>query len=126
MDGRARRARRIGGFIKGAHPPECAPDAVSRQLEQSQARLQTDHLDLYCCTATPAVPVSEWVDALNREVDAGGLHCLVAPIGRQSIDEANAYAAANGLQGFSLLSNNFSLARMEDTGLAGLSRQFDR
>ena len=31
---------------KGAHPPECAPEAVSRQLDQSLERLKTDYLDL--------------------------------------------------------------------------------
>ena len=101
---------------KGAHPPECAPDAVSRQLKQSLERLQTDHLDLYCLHRDDtAVPVSEWIDALNREVDAGRIKLFGGSNWTaERIDEANAYAAANGLQGFSLLSNNFSLARMED------------
>lgn len=101
---------------KGAHPPECAPDAVSRQLEQSLERLQTDHLDLYCLHRDDtAVPVSEWIDALNREVNAGRIKLFGGSNWTaERIDEANAYAAANGLQGFSLLSNNFSLARMED------------
>ena len=117
MDGRARRARcELVVLSKGAHPPECAPDAVSRQLEQSLERLQTDHLDLYCLHRDDtAVPVSEWIDALNREVDAGRIKLFGGSNWTaERIDEANAYAAANGLQGFSLLSNNFSLARMED------------
>lgn len=101
---------------KGAHPPECSPEAVARQLDQSLERLQTDYLDLYCLHRDdPAVPISEWVDALNREVDKGRITLFGGSNWTaQRVDEANEYAAANGLQGFSLLSNNFSLARMED------------
>ena len=101
---------------KGAHTPECHPEAVSQQLDISLDRLQTGHLDLYCLHRdNPDVPVSEWIDALNAEVDAG----RIGQFGgsnwtAERIDEANAYAAANGKQGFALLSNNFSLARMED------------
>ncbi len=101
---------------KGAHPPECSPEAISRQLDQSLERLQTDHLDLYCLHRDdPSVPVSEWIDALNREVNAGRMKLFGGSNWTaERIDEANHYAADNGLQGFSLLSNNFSLARMED------------
>jgi len=101
---------------KGAHPPECSPQAVARQLDRSLERLQTDYLDLYCLHRDdPAIPISEWVDALNREVDNGRIKLFGGSNWTASrVDEANEYAAANGLQGFSLLSNNFSLARMED------------
>ena len=61
------------------------------------------------------MPVSEWIDALNAEVDAGRINQFGGSNWTaERIDEANAYAAANGKQGFALLSNNFSLARMED------------
>ena len=101
---------------KGAHTPDCFPEAVATQLDQSLARLQTDHLDLYCLHRdNPDVPVSEWIDALNKEVDAGRMKQFGGSNWTaERIDEANAYAAANGKQGFALLSNNFSLARMED------------
>ena len=101
---------------KGAHPPECSPDAVAKQLDQSLQRLRTDYLDLYCLHRDdPNVPVSEWVDALNREVSAGRIKLFGGSNWTaERIDEANRYAEENGLQGFSLLSNNFSLARMED------------
>ena len=101
---------------KGAHPPECSPEAVARQLDRSLERLQTDYLDLYCLHRDdPAVPISEWVDALNREVDKGRITLFGGSNWTaERVDAANDYAAANGLQGFSLLSNNFSLARMED------------
>ena len=100
---------------KGAHTPDCSPEAVSQQLDISLERLQTSYLDLYCLHRDdPNVPVSEWIDALNREIRAGRIHQFGGSNWTaERVDEANAYAAANGLQGFSLLSNNFSLARME-------------
>lgn len=101
---------------KGAHTPDCNPEAVGKQLDVSLERLQTGYLDLYCLHRDdPSVPVSEWIDVLNAEVDAGRIKQFGGSNWTADrIDEANAYAAANGKQGFALLSNNFSLARMED------------
>ena len=101
---------------KGAHTPNCNPATIATQLDISLDRLQTDYLDLYCLHRDdPSVPVSEWIDALNAEVSAGRIKQFGGSNWTaERIDEANAYAEANGLQGFALLSNNFSLARMED------------
>ena len=101
---------------KGAHTPDCNPETVSTQLDMSLERLQTGHLDLYCLHRdNPDVPVSEWIDVLNAEVAAGRINQFGGSNWTaERIDEANAYAAANGKQGFALLSNNFSLARMQD------------
>ena len=100
---------------KGAHPPDCTPEAMQRQLTESLDRLQTDHIDIYCLHRDkPDVPVGEWVDALNGEVQAGRIGLFGGSNWTAArIDAANDYAAANGKQGFALLSNNFSLARME-------------
>lgn len=100
---------------KGAHPPECTPEAVGRQLETTLERLQTNYLDLYCLHRdNPDVPVDEWLDALNQQVAAGRIKQFGGSNWTAArVDEANARAAARGQQGFALLSNNFSLARME-------------
>ena len=100
---------------KGAHTPECNPAAMTAQLATSLERLQTEYLDIYCLHRdNPAVPVSEWIEALNAEVSAGRIRIFGGSNWSPSrIDEANKYATENGLQGFSLVSNNFSLARME-------------
>ena len=89
--------------------------AMQRQLTESLDRLQTDHIDIYCLHRdNPDVPVGEWVDALNGEVQAGRISLFGGSNWTAArIDAANDYAAANGKQGFALLSNNFSLARME-------------
>ena len=90
-------------------------EAMQRQLTESLDRLQTDHIDIYCLHRdNPDVPVGEWVDALNGEVQAGRVGLFGGSNWTAArIDAANDYAAANGKQGFALLSNNFSLARME-------------
>ncbi len=100
---------------KGAHTPDCNPVAVGQQLDISLNRLQTDYLDLYCLHRdNPEVPVGQWIDTLNGEVEAGRIKLFGGSNWTaERIDEANNYASQNGLQGFSLLSNNFSLARME-------------
>lgn len=99
---------------KGAHTPFCNPVDLSKQLMISLERLKTDHIDVYCMHRdNPEVPVAEFVDVLNEHVRAGrfkvfgGSNWTV-----ERIEEGNAYAVATGQQGFSVLSNNFSLARM--------------
>ncbi len=100
---------------KGAHTPFCTPDAISRQLTQSLDRLQTDHVDVYFMHRDNLdVPVGEFVDAMNSEVEAGRIR---GPFGgsnwtRERMDEAIDYARKNGKRAPGALSNNFSLAEM--------------
>jgi len=100
---------------KGAHTPDCVPEAIERQLSISLNRLQTDHVDVYCLHRdNPAVPVGEFVDALDQEVKAGRIR---GPFGgsnwtRQRMQEAIDYAKRTGKQAPAALSNNFSLAEM--------------
>jgi aryl-alcohol dehydrogenase-like predicted oxidoreductase len=99
---------------KGAHTPNNFPAAIGPQLTESLERLQIDHADLYMMHRdNPAVPAGEFVDALNQELKAGRMKAFGGSnwsVAR--VQEANDYAAQKGLQGFSLVSNNFSLARM--------------
>ncbi len=99
---------------KGAHTPDNFPDRISPQLTESLDRLQTDHMDVYFLHRdNTEVPVAEFVDALNAEVNAGRIRTFGGSNWTLArIRAANDYAAARGLQGFSAVSNNFSLARM--------------
>jgi aryl-alcohol dehydrogenase-like predicted oxidoreductase/predicted dehydrogenase len=101
---------------KGAHTPYCTPEGLTAQLFESLERLQTDHLDLYLMHRdNPKIPVGEFVDALNEHKQAGRLTIFGGS--NWSVDRINAanrYAKRKGLAGFSVLSNNFSLARMVD------------
>ncbi len=101
-------------IAKGAHTPECNPAAVARQLAISLERMQTDYADIYLLHRdNPDVPVGEFVEAMNEQVIAGRIKAFGGS--NWSIDrvtEANAYADQHGLNKFSAISNNFSLARM--------------
>jgi predicted dehydrogenase/aryl-alcohol dehydrogenase-like predicted oxidoreductase len=101
---------------KGAHSPYCNPAALTTQLEISLSRMQLDFVDIYMMHRdNPKVPVGEFVEVLNEHVKAGQIRAFGGSNWSQErIDEANAYAAAHGLKGFTVVSNNFSLARMVD------------
>ncbi len=101
-------------LAKGAHPPHCTPEGMRRECQETLDRMQADYIDIYMLHRDNLeVPVGEWIDVLNEHCDAGTIRVFGGSnwtIAR--IEEANAYAAANGKRGFSALSNNFSLARM--------------
>jgi aryl-alcohol dehydrogenase-like predicted oxidoreductase len=61
----------------------------------------------------PEVPVEEFVDVLNEHVKSGRIKVFGGSNWTmERLDAANSYAKSRGLQGFGVLSNNFSLARM--------------
>ena len=106
---------------KGAHTPYCTPEGLSSQLETSLERLRTDFVDIYMMHRDNLeIPVSEFVDVLNDHARAGRIKAFGGSnwsVAR--VQEANDYAASKGLQGFSVVSNNFSLARMVDPPWTG-------
>ena len=101
-------------ITKGAHTPECFPETVERELLESLERLRTDHVEIYFLHRdNPDVPVGEFVDVLNEQRDAGRIGAFGGSNWtNERLDEANEYAGRKGVAGFTLLSNNFSLARM--------------
>lgn len=111
----------INLIVKGCHTPFDFPRDIASQLRVSLDRLQTDHADIYILHRdNPDVPVSEWVDALNQQVKAGRIKTFGGSNWTPPrVQEANDYAAKHGLQGFSVVSNNFSLATMNKPIWAG-------
>ena len=99
---------------KGAHTPDCFPSAIRPQLEETLSRLQSNYLDIYCLHRDNLdVPVSEFIDALNELKREG----LISVFGASNwslsrFKEANEYAHSSNQEPFTLVSNNFSLARM--------------
>lgn len=100
---------------KGAHSPDCHPEAVSQQLDLSLERMNTDYIDIYFLHRdNPDVPVGEFVDAMDAEVRAGRIR---GPVGgsnwtMERMEAAIDYARQNGKQAPGVLSNNFALAEM--------------
>jgi predicted dehydrogenase/aryl-alcohol dehydrogenase-like predicted oxidoreductase len=99
---------------KGAHTPNCNPDAVTRELYESVERLGTDRIDIYFLHRDNLqIPVGEFVDVLDEHYRAGRIRMFGGSNwSLERMDEANAYAARHGRQGLTALSNHFSLAEM--------------
>jgi aryl-alcohol dehydrogenase-like predicted oxidoreductase len=108
-------------ITKGAHTPHCDPESLSRQLLESLDRQQTDRADIYMMHRdNPEIPVGEFVDVLNEHAQAGRIGAFGGSNWSPArVDEANAYAAAHGKQGFTVLSNHFGLADALDVPWAG-------
>ncbi len=112
-------------LTKGAHHdargPRVTPEAIRHDLSVSFERLQTDYIDMYALHRDdPSVPVGPIVEALNEPIRAGTVGAIgVSNWTWQRIQEANDYAAANGLTGFAFSSPNLSLAKPNEPFWAG-------
>jgi predicted dehydrogenase/diketogulonate reductase-like aldo/keto reductase len=108
-------------IAKGAHTPNCNPDAMTAQLMESLERQRSDHVDVYLLHRdNPDIPVGEFVDVLNNHFHSGRIRAFGGS--NWSLDRlraANAYAAQHGLEPFRVVSNQFSLARMIEAPWAG-------
>lgn len=104
-------------ICKGAHRPRCFPSSIELELNQ-----QLDAMGLDSCTFyflhrdNLSVPVGEFVDAVNEMVDAGKIRGLFGGSNwsLERVKEANAWALANGKKPFSAVSQNVSLAVLND------------
>lgn len=104
-------------LTKGAHHDKnghrVTKEAIDHDLKISLERLRTDYIDLYALHRDdPSMPVEIIVDALNAHIEAGSVKAIgVSNWTWQRIEEANRYASANGLAGFTFSSPNLSLAK---------------
>ena len=113
MTQRGNRAE-IAVVVKGAHTPLCTPEHLDEQFRVSLERLQINYADIYLMHRDNLkVPVGEFVDVLNEHHRAGRIKAFGGSNwSLERLQEANAYAEKKGLQKFTCVSNNFSLARM--------------
>jgi aryl-alcohol dehydrogenase-like predicted oxidoreductase len=97
---------------KGAHTPECYPEALTRQLFETLDHLQTDYLDLYLMHRDNLdVPVGEFVECLNEHQRAGRIRAFGGSNWSiERLQAANEYALAHGLTPFAASSPNLALA----------------
>ena len=76
--------------------------------------MNLDRLDIYCLHRdNPEIPVEEFIDELNK-LQSSGLFTLFGASNwtLERFRKANEYATKNNKEGFKVLSNNFSLAKM--------------
>jgi aryl-alcohol dehydrogenase-like predicted oxidoreductase len=113
-------------FTKGCHPigddtPRVTPGAIHDDLTASLARLRTDYVDVYMLHRDdPSVGVAPIIEALNEELKADRVLSFGASNWtRGRLEEANAYAARNGMAGFSSSSCQLSLAVQREPMCAG-------
>ena len=101
---------------KGAHTPDCTPEKIRPQLDETLSRMSASYLDIYCLHRdNEDIPVEGFIDSLNELKDEG----LVSVFGASNwslkrFKEANDYALSSAKEPFTILSNNFSLAHMNN------------
>ena len=103
---------------KGAHHDSLTferrvtPAAIHEDIQTSLHEMQLDRMEIYILHKDdPDAAVGPIVEALNEEVAAGRIGVFGGSSWtHQRIAEANAYAAAHGLQPFSVSSPNLALA----------------
>lgn len=112
---------------KGAHTPHCTPQALSAQLLESLERMRISRVDIYFMHRdNPEVPVGEFVEVLNEHQRAGRMGVFGGSNwSLERVQAANEYAQTTGLQGFSAVSNNLSLARMVEPPWPGCFSSHD-
>ena len=107
---------RINIQTKGCNPDQTGlkftPDSLRGELETSLSMLGTDHVELYALHRDdPSVPAGVFIETLNTFKQEGKiLHFGASNWTWQRMAEANDYAAAHGLEGFTFGSPAFSLA----------------
>ena len=97
------------------HDPErkrVTPEHLAADLAESLEALGVDSIDLYFLHRDdPSKPVGPLVDALNDHAAAGRIRFFGGSNWTtERLEEANAYAAFHGLQGFAVSSPGLSLA----------------
>lgn len=96
----------------GSIPENDMESVFADELAKSLEYLKTDYIDLYMLHRdNPAIPVKRIMDCLNGYVVSGRVRALGASNWTYPrIEEANNYASLRGIGGFSVISNNLSLA----------------
>ncbi|WYP24813.1 aldo/keto reductase [Alkalihalobacillus sp. FSL W8-0930] len=107
-------------WTKGGHPNQHGHTInqveLYDQLQTSLERLKTDHVELYALHRDDlTVRVEDILEWLNEHVQAGRIQAFGASNWSvERLQEANQYAAKNGMQGFSFSSPNLSLAKAKE------------
>jgi len=99
---------------KGGNPPNGTPEGIAMELREGLDRLGMNKVDAFLIHRdSPEIPVGELVDILN-DLRSEGLMTIfgVSNWSMPRLIEAKEYAEKNGCGFFSIVSNQFSLARI--------------
>lgn len=102
------------------HIPRLSPADITADLESSLVNLQTDWIDLYWLHRDdPNRPVGEILETLQAQVQAGKIRSYGASNWNAArLEEARAYSAQYGLDGFAAVQNLWNLAFVERSAMA--------
>jgi aryl-alcohol dehydrogenase-like predicted oxidoreductase len=97
---------------KGARDEAGTPEGLTSQLYETLEKMQLEYLDIYLMHSdNPALPVGDFVECLNEHHQSGRIRAFGGSNWSTArLEEANAYARAHGLVGFTASSPNFALA----------------
>ena len=103
-------------FEKGGNPPNGTPEGITDELLAGLDGLGMEHADVWLMHRdNPDVPAGEIVDVLNEHQAAGRMTIFgVSNWSLARLLEAREYAERRGRNYFSVVSNQFSLARIVD------------
>jgi aryl-alcohol dehydrogenase-like predicted oxidoreductase len=101
---------------KGAHTPDCNPEAIAGQVEKSLDRLRIERFDLYMLHRDDeTIPAAEFVGALAEQQTLGRIHAYgMSNWSVERIREAQLAARNLGVLGIAASSVNYSLARWNE------------
>jgi len=115
-------------IVKGAHTPNCNPEDLVHQLDDSLGHLQTGYCDLYMMHRdNQEIPAGDFIECLNEQLRLGKIRAFGGSNWSTArIQEANAYAQAHGLVGFAASSPNLALAQWNEPMWAGCVAASDK
>jgi aryl-alcohol dehydrogenase-like predicted oxidoreductase len=101
---------------KGARDEAGTPAGLTAQLLETLEKMQLNYVDIYLLHSdNPAVPAGEFVECLNEHKRAGRVRAFGGSNWSvERLAEANTYAQAHGLTGFTASSPNLSLAEWNE------------
>ena len=118
-------ASKTGIIVEGSkRGVDCSPDAIAASLNESLARLRTDHIDLfYMHRFDPTVPVADSVGAMVRAIEAGKIGAYgVSEWSSAHIREAHAVHPVAAVQTeYSLWTRNVELGVLETCEQLGIA-----
>ncbi|ANY19311.1 General stress protein 69 [Tsuneonella dongtanensis] len=119
-------ASKTGIVVKdgGARGIDCSPQAMARSIDESLARLKTDHIDLfYMHRLDRTVPIPDMVGALARAIEAGKIGAYgVSEWSAAHVREAHAVHPMAAVQTeYSLWTRQPEIAVLETTRELGIA-----